>query len=125
MLKRFFRSNAFINTVTWLIAGYFRFVYATSRFTWVYDPDEGDLIGAGEPLIFSFYHGRLAMMPFVKPPSYYSGMLISRHGEGSMGWPISGSSTGAGRVRPIRLRKSCCALVPASMAMWTVPMLLE
>ena len=52
-------------------------------------------------------------------------VLISRQGEGTIGWPTSGTSIWAVRVSPRSLRKSCWAAVPDSMAICTVPMLLE
>src|SRR3546814_8193207 len=52
-------------------------------------------------------------------------VLISRHGEGTIGCPTSLSSTLAACSRPSRPRKSCCTAVPASITMCTVPMLLE
>ena len=52
-------------------------------------------------------------------------VLISRHGEGTMGRPTSASSMSAGRVSPSRPRNACCTAVPVSIAMRAAPMLLE
>ena len=81
MWKRLARSDAFIAVVGWLLAGYLRLVWRTSRFT--IDPPEGyDIIAQGWPAIVAMWHGQHFMVPFVRKPEQKVAVLISRHRDG-------------------------------------------
>ena len=64
------------------IALYLRFVYATSRWTFV-NPELRDTLRGG-PVIVVFWHSRLAAMPHVFRAFRPSHMLISSHRDGEL-----------------------------------------
>jgi lysophospholipid acyltransferase (LPLAT)-like uncharacterized protein len=82
MLKRSLRSNVFLNFISWVIAGYFKLVYATSRFERVNPELAADNLQPGLARILVFWHGRIAMLPYAKPRKLPLHVLISLHGDG-------------------------------------------
>lgn len=80
--------------LVWLVAGYIRLAYCTSRWQWHIPQETEALLASGTPVIYAFWHGRLLMMPYSwlkyhpkrasKPKDYTPKMhvLISEHRDG-------------------------------------------
>ncbi len=77
----------------WLAAGYIRLLEGTGRWQLRYDPATAELIRAGRPLIFAFWHGRMLMilpawrallreLGVTKPRQPY--VMSSPHGDGRL-----------------------------------------
>lgn len=85
-LKRVVRSAPVRRVLAAVIAAYIRLVRATSRM------DEAgpglahvlDRYTRGEPCIIAFWHGRLLLMPRLRPQLSMAHVLISRHGDGEL-----------------------------------------
>lgn len=83
MLKRFLRSSPVQNFLSFLIAGYIRFVYYTSRRQMDFDPLAAPYVTGDLPAIFSFWHGNLLMIAPVCP-KVKTHVLISTHHDGDI-----------------------------------------
>lgn len=68
--------------VGYLLYIYLRFVFLTTR--WKFEGYEHVLKRAKnrEAQIFAFWHGRMAMMPAMKPPYNQTHVMVSRHTDG-------------------------------------------
>jgi lysophospholipid acyltransferase (LPLAT)-like uncharacterized protein len=96
-----------------LIASYIRFVGWTTR--WQREGFEFllGLRAEKEPLLFCFWHGRLAMMPLCHPEARQAAVLISTHRDGQLVGRtirklglsiIAGSTTRGGETATLRCR---------------------
>ncbi len=78
--KALLKKRAVQRFLSWLAYVYIRFVYLTGRWRVVgIDPA---IVEGSRPLIVAFWHGRMLMMPCVRPRSMAFSILISRHGDG-------------------------------------------
>lgn len=82
--KRLSKTKGFLKIVCWLIAGYIRLVYYTSRVDLVIDEAAKPYMEGKLPAIFAFWHGRLLMMPMICPPKRKMHVLISTHRDGEL-----------------------------------------
>lgn len=68
----------------WLLATYIRFVYFTSRKTYVGTEPLNTLFANKKSMIFTFWHGRLLMMPMFNLAPEKTYVLISHHRDGAL-----------------------------------------
>ncbi len=91
MLKRLLRHPAMVALAARLIGGYLAIVYRTTRWTLLGAADVAHVVGPGNPVIVSFWHERLPMMPMLwrlareafpalRPKRAH--VLVSRHRDG-------------------------------------------
>lgn len=81
LLKQIARSRPVQAALGTLLAGYLRFVRATSRV--VTEPaDLYENAGAVMPVIVAMWHGQHFMVPFARRPQDPAAALVSRHGDG-------------------------------------------
>jgi lysophospholipid acyltransferase (LPLAT)-like uncharacterized protein len=108
LLKRIGRSSAVRAVACFLVAGYIRFVHATSRWEVVNGASPAKFWDEGKPFILAFWHGRILLMPYSWPRTKPMNMLISRHRDGALiadtiGWfglkTVRGSTAKPGRER--------------------------
>lgn len=107
--KKISKNAGVRRAVCWIAAQYIRFVWMTSRWTFVGNGNLDDLFAKG-PAILCFWHGRLLMAPYTWQKPHPFKMLISAHRDGELiantvanfdiGW-VKGSSSkgGAGALR--------------------------
>lgn len=82
--QRLSRSPAGQRALTRVLALYIRLVHRTSRIIWDM-PDSVQPYYAGDAnCIFAFWHGRLLMVPPIKPKQRGMFVLISRHNDGEL-----------------------------------------
>lgn len=83
LAKRLGKSATLRGLLCWLVAGYIRLVWLTSR--WAVHGGEGPtrLHAQGRPFILAFWHGRLLMMPKCWSFGPIT-MLISHHRDGQL-----------------------------------------
>lgn len=80
MLKRMLSSRQAMSAVGWLIAGYVRLIYRTSRV--IREPaDTSDTLFASHPLICTTWHGQFLLTPLIKPTEREIdvSIMIARH----------------------------------------------
>lgn len=82
--KQFLKSDFVLTALTVLIAYYIRLVYATSRITVICDSDASRYMESEENAIFCFWHGRLLMVPCVRPKKRVMHVLVSHHNDGEI-----------------------------------------
>ncbi len=84
VFKRIGSSRRLRSALCWLAARYIRLVWATGDWRMVH----GDILerhfAAGRPFLFTFWHGRLMMMPCGWPEGRPLHMLISQHRDGEL-----------------------------------------
>lgn len=81
LLKRIARSGPVQGALGALLAGYLRFVRATSRV--VCEPaDLYETAGPLMPVIVAMWHGQHFMVPFARRPRDPAAALVSRHADG-------------------------------------------
>jgi lysophospholipid acyltransferase (LPLAT)-like uncharacterized protein len=84
LFKRLFKTEFFRLLICWLAANYIRLVHYTSRRRYD-EPDEALPYMRGElPAVFAFWHGRMMLMPMIRPPKRKMHVLISTHRDGEM-----------------------------------------
>jgi lysophospholipid acyltransferase (LPLAT)-like uncharacterized protein len=81
--KRLLKSTPVIWLASWLFSLWLRFVFLTSRIEYHWPVDTMPYARGRQPALFCFWHGRMVLHPFVKPPRPHY-VLISRHGDGRM-----------------------------------------
>ena len=105
-LKQMMKREWFHHFISWCIAKYIYFVYATSRWEIRGRETRDRLIASGEPFIIILWHNRIAMMPFAWPTfevpllvlasGHRDGMMVDRamgrYGVRTI--PVSSRSTG-------------------------------
>ncbi|MBX2804995.1 MAG: DUF374 domain-containing protein [Hyphomicrobiales bacterium] len=83
MLKRVLRSKMFIAAASSVVAGYIRFVYATSRM--VPNPDKPTETMLGDnPLVAAFWHGQFLIIPAISPPEGRYHCMVARHDDAEL-----------------------------------------
>jgi hypothetical protein len=83
-LKKRILKSRFVNYSVPLLASlWLRFIYGTSRVTHEYPTSVHPFLRGEKPAIFCFWHGRLAMQAFAKPPRPML-VLISHHNDGAL-----------------------------------------
>lgn len=84
LLKELVKSAAFQNSIAWVLSCYLKLVFHTSKWDWVGVEQANSHAKKGN-LIVAFWHGRMAMTPFLKrwfPRRVVA--LMSGHGDGMM-----------------------------------------
>lgn len=111
LFKRLYKSDIFRAVLCWLIASYIRFVYYTSRIVLTVEDAAQPYMRGELPAVYSFWHGRLLMMPMICPPKRRMHVLISAHRDGVIiasamhhfdFGTISGSSSRGGATAAIK-----------------------
>ena len=83
-LKQFTKSPGFQNFLSWIISLYLKIVFYTTKWTWVGKDKANSYFNAGS-LIVCFWHGNLAMIPFMNFwPHKRILSMVSGHGDGMM-----------------------------------------
>jgi lysophospholipid acyltransferase (LPLAT)-like uncharacterized protein len=112
--RRFLSSGFVQSLLAFLVTLYIRIVGWTTR--WEREGFDS-LVGLradGKPLLFCFWHGRLAMMPLCHPEARQAAVLISAHRDGQLVGrtirnlglsTIDGSSTRGGEAATLRCRR--------------------
>lgn len=106
-LKRLLKSPAFQRRLVKLLAGYIRLVHLTAHKRFDIHPDAAVYMSGEQNAIFSFWHGRMMMLPAISPPRRPMNVLISHHRDGVLisdviarfnQRTVSGSSSKGGRA---------------------------
>jgi lysophospholipid acyltransferase (LPLAT)-like uncharacterized protein len=85
MFRSFLRRPGAQAVLCWLIVRYIQLVWKTGRWTFTGDDAPRALIDAGKPLIFTFWHGRLLMIPYALGGERRdASVLISTHRDGQV-----------------------------------------
>lgn len=82
--QRFVRLSfmqALLALCGWLLL---RLLFLTCRTSHQYHPASISYVEGNAPAIFCFWHGRMLMQPFFKPPGRMMNVLISRHRDGGI-----------------------------------------
>lgn len=83
MLRRILRSKLLVAAASSVMAGYIRFVYATSRIVPGADNPSGAF--AGEyPLIVAMWHGQFLIIPEIAPAEGNFRCMVARHGDAEL-----------------------------------------
>ena len=83
-IKQVTKSSEFQNFLSWVISLYLKLVFLTTRWTWVNKDKANPYFEAGS-LIVCFWHGNLAMIPFMNFwPHKHILSMVSGHGDGMM-----------------------------------------
>lgn len=80
--KRLLKSRAVHVLLVKLLAFYIRLVFFTARKRYDVHPDAKPYMSGEKNVIFTFWHGRLMMMPCLNPPHRQMHVLISQHRDG-------------------------------------------
>lgn len=84
LIKRMIKHPRMQQPIAKLLSWWLRFVYWSCKKT-PYIPDTVQPYLQGEKqAIFCFWHGRMIMHPFLKPPKRPMKVLISHHGDGTI-----------------------------------------
>ncbi|MCE3006544.1 MAG: lysophospholipid acyltransferase family protein [Alphaproteobacteria bacterium] len=83
-MKRLLKSPAVQWLLALIISLWLRVVYLTSRKTKIIAPAAEAAMRGEEPGIFCFWHGRMILHPFIKPPGRAMRVLISHHRDGAL-----------------------------------------
>ena len=67
-----------------LARAYIRLIFATTRWQHQGSNWTREAMARGEPLIITFWHGRMLIMPVLKPRDYQASMLISNNKHGTL-----------------------------------------
>ncbi len=81
-VKKILKSKAMQIVVAWLLSLYIRLVYATSSKRYDIQTAALPYIRGIDNAIFSFWHGRMMLLPAGCPPKRQMRVLISRHRDG-------------------------------------------
>jgi lysophospholipid acyltransferase (LPLAT)-like uncharacterized protein len=81
-MKGWHRSDFSVGVASGLIAAYAKLIWVTGRWTIEGREHVQRVQDAGQPLFGAFWHGRILVMPFVKPQRAKFHMLISSHNDG-------------------------------------------
>ncbi|MBI5164594.1 MAG: lysophospholipid acyltransferase family protein [Magnetospirillum sp.] len=84
LAKRLGKSDRLRGLLCWLVARYMRLVFLTCRWTTVGADIPARYWQAGEPFIYTFWHGRLLMMALAWRRGVPLEMLISQHRDGQL-----------------------------------------
>lgn len=84
LLKKITKSSGFQNFLSWVISLYLKLVFYTTRWTWI-GKDQADPHFNNGSLIVCFWHGNLAMIPFMNFWRHKHILsMVSGHGDGMM-----------------------------------------
>jgi len=84
-IKDFLRNSTSTQWVSaFILATYITLVRLTSRIIYIDRDDMLSKANAGEKLIFTLWHGRLVLMPFIFPKKSKVSALISAHKDGRL-----------------------------------------
>lgn len=83
MLKRIARYPRIQAAIGAVLAGYFKFVRATTRITWL-DPQIVETLKREEVFICAIWHGQNFMIPLAMWKGAQAAVLITRHGDGAL-----------------------------------------
>lgn len=105
--KRLFRNTLTQNLLTLLVIPYIRLVYATSHKQYLFAAEAMPYMHGEKPALFAFWHGRMLMIPPLRPPGRHMHVMISRHADGRFiaraiqyfGFSVISGSTGKGGMR--------------------------
>jgi len=81
-MRALLKQRAVRRLGTWIATTYIRLVHATGR--WRMVGVEEAMQHAAPPYIVAFWHGRMLMMPYLRPGNLPFRMLSSSHGDGQM-----------------------------------------
>jgi lysophospholipid acyltransferase (LPLAT)-like uncharacterized protein len=81
-LKKILKSKTVHKAVVKLIALYIRLVFITGRKTFDIHPDAQRYMKGEDNALYSFWHGRMLLMPCICPPKHHMHVLISLHRDG-------------------------------------------
>lgn len=84
LFKRLFKTAFFRWLICFLAANYIRFVHLTSRARYAFHEQAVEYMQGKRPVVFAFWHGRLLMIPKMRPPGRSMNVLISTHRDGEM-----------------------------------------
>lgn len=84
LIKKILKHDITLSALTWVIAQYIRFVFFTSRITLVMDSEAKPYMQSEKNGIFCFWHGRLLMVPCIKPKDRVMHVLVSHHNDGEI-----------------------------------------
>jgi lysophospholipid acyltransferase (LPLAT)-like uncharacterized protein len=110
-LRHLFRTPWVQKILTWLIFGYLKFVYHTSRWKVEGLQQADQIFQSGKPLIVCVWHGRMAMIPCMWHwPHISITSLVSLHTDGQFvgqalkhfGIPSTFGSTNRGGTRALK-----------------------
>lgn len=82
VFKRLSRHPGVRRAAARLISAYIRFVHATTRWRIEGAEHRDAMLVEGKPVLGAFWHNRLALMPFIWPPTKPFAMLVSEHRDG-------------------------------------------
>lgn len=84
-MKRAFKRYPWLLTfVVHMLAAYIRLVRITGRLICDIHPEAAPLLNGKRNVICAFWHGRMMLMPFFKPPGRSMFVMISQHGDGEL-----------------------------------------
>ena len=84
LLKKWLRTDGFVNFVTWLGAKYTYFVFKTTKWQFVGEENIKPYWQDNKPLIGAFWHGRMAMMCYSWKSKQDFYLMISAHRDGRL-----------------------------------------
>ena len=68
LFKKLFKSKIFRRLISFFVAAYIRSVHYTSRREIIIDEGAKPYARGDHPFVVAFWHGRLLMMPMLRPP---------------------------------------------------------
>ncbi|NBX02854.1 MAG: DUF374 domain-containing protein [Alphaproteobacteria bacterium] len=80
--KRLLKHPRTITLFSHVLAGYIRLVFATSRKTYLIEETATPYLSGEKNAVFSFWHGRMMLLPAACPPLRKMHVLISLHRDG-------------------------------------------
>lgn len=113
--KKIIKHPATQDALAWLLAGYIRLVYVTSRKRFIYENLALPYMRGERNAIFAFWHGRMMMCPTICPPNHQMRVLISLHRDGKListvighfnQKTVSGSTSKGGREAVVEMLRA-------------------
>lgn len=83
-MKKLLKSPAVQWFLSLLMSLWLRFVYATARTRTIMPASVAPFISGEQQAVFCFWHGRMILHPFKKPPKRHMRVLISHHRDGAL-----------------------------------------
>ena len=80
--RKIFSSEAFRHVLSYAIAAYMRLVMLTCKKHYFYPPETAPYFSGEKQVVSAFWHGRMLVMPFLRPPGRTMDVLISSHRDG-------------------------------------------
>ena len=82
--KQFLKSHFVHHTLAFLVSLLMRLIYLTCRVEKIAPLETLPYLSGEKPGVFCFWHGRMIMYPFLKPPGRTMSVLISHHNDGAL-----------------------------------------